>query len=221
MYLTNMEHLFDKLDISVKKTGAVKSSPRGWHHGEYEGKNRYLSVRSTKNGRAYYVHRLVGHAFITNPSEGQFPDIDHINGIKSDNTVENLRWISKHLNGLNKATRNISYRARWQKWLGKVTFKHVHYCLGLWENEEEALEVARDFKQLIFHLGYLEHIVNDQSGWQTSPRAYLHGDQLEFTVALNRLNLRARRNSRLRQTLHVLHDTFREGARVLPEFSHP
>ena len=213
-----MEHLFTRLDISVRDTGAVKCSRRGWFKGEYEGKNRYLSVRSTKNGRAYYVHRLVGHAFIPSPSE-HFKDIDHINGIKSDNTVENLRWVSKHLNGLNKNTRNIVWRPRWQKWYAKVQFRRVNYRLGLWQNEQEALEVARDFKQLVFHLGYLEQIVNDQNGWQTSPRTYLHGKQDEFTVALERLNLRARRNSSLREALVLLHNSFREGARILPDFS--
>lgn len=52
----------------------------------------YMQVMLSKEGRREYplVHRLVAETFIPNPENK--PHINHINGNKSDNRVENLEW---------------------------------------------------------------------------------------------------------------------------------
>ena len=51
------------------------------------------------NVKTYKIHRLVAMAFIENPNN--FPCIDHINRIRTDNRIENLRWCTKEENNRN------------------------------------------------------------------------------------------------------------------------
>lgn len=75
----------------------------------------YLKINLYKNGqrKLYSVHRLVANAFIANPKN--LPCIDHINTIRDDNRVENLRWCTNKENSNNPLTRkyaNIKNRSK-------------------------------------------------------------------------------------------------------------
>ena len=49
-----------------------------------------------KKHKYFMIHRLVALAFIPNPND--YPFINHINGIKNDNRIENLEWVTHSQN---------------------------------------------------------------------------------------------------------------------------
>lgn len=61
-------------------------------------KNGYLAVNLFKDGvcKHQYIHRLIAEAFIPNPNN--LPEVNHIDGDKTNNRVGNLEWCSRRKN---------------------------------------------------------------------------------------------------------------------------
>ena len=54
---------------------------------------KYLALSGSANCQfGNYIHRVVASLFIPNPDN--LPCVDHINGVYTDNRVENLRWVT-------------------------------------------------------------------------------------------------------------------------------
>ena len=58
---------------------------------------KIITLHINKKRVTYRVHRLVAEAFIPNPNN--YPVINHKNGNKMDNRVENLEWCTYSFNG--------------------------------------------------------------------------------------------------------------------------
>ena len=65
--------------------------------------NGYYRVGLCKNGKQtkHCLHRLLAIAFIENKNT-DYTEIDHIDSNPQNNNIENLRWVNRSINNLNK-----------------------------------------------------------------------------------------------------------------------
>lgn len=95
---------------------------------------KYLMVSLCKNNKAkkFRIHKLVAEAFLEVPEDiiGKL-EIDHINNIKIDNRLENLKYISQRENtikGVNKSNKSSKYTGvcwhkNHKKWMSSINMK--------------------------------------------------------------------------------------------------
>lgn len=97
------------------------------------------------NGKKVLLHRLIATAFIPNPEAK--PCVDHVDGDKLNNSVDNLRWATNSENKRNTGSyRKVSSLPRGVYQSGKRFQAHIkcegkQYYLGSYETPEEASEV--------------------------------------------------------------------------------
>lgn len=76
--------------------------------------NGYIQIGLSPNRKMFLIHRLIALTFIPNPLN--LPEVNHKNGLKIDNSVDNLEWCTskynmKHAseNGLLKPVKGIKH----------------------------------------------------------------------------------------------------------------
>lgn len=88
----DMYEVSDTGEVRNRKTGRVLSAA------DNRGYKRVTLYRGDGTTLQAGVHRLVASAFIPNP--GNKPQVNHIDGNKSNNRVDNLEWVTESENAL-------------------------------------------------------------------------------------------------------------------------
>jgi len=69
---------------------------------------QFVTLTKEKSKKNFYVHRLVAEAFIPNPENK--PQVNHINGNKTDNTINNLEWVTNAENSRHAYNNGLYFR---------------------------------------------------------------------------------------------------------------
>lgn len=113
-----MEEIKEINGYLISKDGNVYNVKRKKYLSGHLRKNGYFSFNI--NGKNYLQHRLLALQYIDNPESKPF--INHKNGIKHDNRLQNLEWVTAKENTRhawdNKLCKPIRY------WKGKTGENH-------------------------------------------------------------------------------------------------
>lgn len=71
---------------------------------QHIGNNGYVFITCGQRKKKLRVHRIVAETFIPNPENKS--EVDHINRIRNDNRVENLRWVTREENLQNRPNKH-------------------------------------------------------------------------------------------------------------------
>jgi len=114
-------------------------------------KNKYL--RGAVNGITLYAHRVAWAIYYGEWAED---DIDHINGVRDDNRLINLRAVTRRKNMQNReissnntsGVMGVSYSRRHKLWCAKIGDQHI----GWFSNKMSATLARKDAElQMDYH----------------------------------------------------------------------
>ena len=125
------------------------------------------------NGKPYQYHRILAKHFIPNPDE--LPEVDHIDRDKANNSLENLRWVNRSENKVNRSKYTLQKREYIDHAPNDITeirtFNDVDYpenkYFFCFENDRVVLRVNDHKWQWLAqspHLGYLKINLRDING---------------------------------------------------------
>lgn len=143
-------------DADTGQFTRLMSATRTDRIGEIAGKNRPNGYRDIKiAGKDYLAHRL---AWLYVHGEWPADQIDHINGVRSDNRIDNLRLVSRKQNMENQ-TLHVNNKSGYRgvywckvngKWRARVKHQGKHCEAGLFDVLEEAAAAAKAMRDRLF-----------------------------------------------------------------------
>ena len=133
------------------------------------------------NGHTYRYHRILAKHFIPNPDD--LPDVDHIDRDRTNNSLENLRWVTRSQNNSNRSKFTLQKREYMDHAPNDITeirtFNDVEYdenkYFFCFENDRVVLRVNDHKWQWLAQTpqnGYLKMMMRDINGRQHN--IYVH-----------------------------------------------
>ena len=112
-----------------------------------------LTLHLNSKKHKFYAHRLVAIHFIPNPNN--LPQVNHKDGDKFNNHIDNLEWVSRienmcHAKMLIKKS-SIYTGVYWStdksKWIAEIGINYKHIYIGRFDNEEDAYKARHQYEK--------------------------------------------------------------------------
>ena len=154
---------------------------------------KILSVNNRKDGYSYYkfntknviknvvVHRLVANLFLDKPDNPECKYVDHKNGNKHDNRVENLEWIS-HSENVKRAHQVVN-RVSTGKMIEQWNYETKEFVKTFNSITDAAKELGLVAKNFAANLSGRTNYINSSSGKfyfkYIEPKIQMNEDELK------------------------------------------
>ncbi len=125
------------------KTGRIMKQSLN-NHGYYS-----VFLCDTGHKRNFQIHRLIAKAFI--PNLLKKPCVDHIDNNRTNNNLNNLRWVTYQENQMNSKIsikntsgfKGVCYDRQSKKWLVRISIKNNSIFIGLFDTIKEAVKARK------------------------------------------------------------------------------
>lgn len=109
----------------------------------------YLRIKIVRNKIRICVraHQLAYYLYYNEIVE----QIDHINGVRDDNRIDNLRSVTNQKNSFNRKCKGYSFDKNYKKYRAYICVDNKTTTLGYFLNEEDARQAYIDAKK-IYHI---------------------------------------------------------------------
>jgi hypothetical protein len=159
-----MEEIYKSItgfpDYKISNLGNVKSFKRSKEKimkTHISDKGYYSVNLINEDGSSLLkIHRLIAKEFIPNPDN--LPFIDHIDGNRLNNNIENLRWASYQQNCFNRKSikdtsskyKGVSWNKQCNKFIAYIQVNGKKQYIGLFDNEEHAANAYNEKANELF-----------------------------------------------------------------------
>ena len=140
-------------DYMVSDRGRVKSIKFGKETVLKQAlSNSYLKVVLCREGnkKTFYIHKLVAMAFLNHTPCGHDVEVNHIDGVKTNNNLSNLELLTQEQHKAKSVNKTSSYTGvSWsktnKKWRVQMRVNGKQICIGHFDDEVLASEAYKNY----------------------------------------------------------------------------